>query len=400
MKRFFALFIVLTALGAVLAACNLFEGQVQPSADPNMLVTYAAQTISARQTFGALETKIIELTKRPTQAPIIITATPPAASATPVPTRTLLPSQTAIPSATLAPSQTTAPTSAIPCNLARFVDDITIPDNTVIAPEASFTKTWRLQNRGSCTWTTGYALAFASGYQMSAPSTVKLTESVAPGEYTNLSVKLTAPKTTGSYTGYWHLRNPDGVTFGTGASGTAGFYVKIKVAVPTLSSLELFKGFCNAVWKNNGGDSLACPASAYDFSKGSVQVVDKPKLEIGYQDDEPALVLVPANGSNGAISGRYPKFTVKNGDRFKTVLGCLDGYEKCSVTFQLRYNDGSSEVSLGTWDQTYDGSYARVDIDLSSLKDKEIQLILIVNNKNGDSTGDAAFWLAPYIYRP
>ena len=36
-----------------------------------------------------------------------------------------------------------------------FVADVTIPDNTVIAPGTTFTKTWRVRNDGNCTWGPG-----------------------------------------------------------------------------------------------------------------------------------------------------------------------------------------------------------------------------------------------------
>ncbi|PIU90073.1 MAG: hypothetical protein COS63_04110, partial [Anaerolineae bacterium CG06_land_8_20_14_3_00_57_67] len=49
------------------------------------------------------------------------------------------------------------------CDWAQFVADITVPDGASFAPGAAFTKTWRLKNIGTCTWTTSYALVFVSG---------------------------------------------------------------------------------------------------------------------------------------------------------------------------------------------------------------------------------------------
>src|SRR5271157_1067465 len=60
------------------------------------------------------------------------------------------------------------PLSTSTCNWAQFVADVTVPDGTTLAPGATFTKTWRLENIGNCTWTTSYALVFSSGSAMGA----------------------------------------------------------------------------------------------------------------------------------------------------------------------------------------------------------------------------------------
>src|SRR5512143_3278895 len=56
-----------------------------------------------------------------------------------------------IPAATIS----TQPAAALSsCDWAQFVADVTVPDGTSYAPGTTFTKTWRLKNIGSCTWTT------------------------------------------------------------------------------------------------------------------------------------------------------------------------------------------------------------------------------------------------------
>ncbi len=149
---------------------------------------------------------------------------------------------TAVPSPTLFPTLPPPPTlatfpAAIPttgggstangCNNAAYVADVTIPDGTVIKPGASFTKTWTLLNTGSCPWTTAYKIAYFSGDSMGG-SAAAVPASVAPGGQANMSVSLTAPSTSGSYTGYWRMQNDLGQGFGgsvyvqISVSGTAG----------------------------------------------------------------------------------------------------------------------------------------------------------------------------------
>ena len=120
------------------------------------------------------------------------------------------------------PDTTTAPPTATqgpisnpvsPCNNSQYESDVTIPDGTIIAPGASFLKTWAIQNTGTCTWDTNYQLIFISGDQMSGTST-NLTTSVAPSQQVQVSVSLTAPTSIGTYKGYWRLADDQGDAFG------------------------------------------------------------------------------------------------------------------------------------------------------------------------------------------
>ena len=87
------------------------------------------------------------------------------------------------PTLTLAPTDTkeSLPTDEPkPCNDAFYVSE-TIPDGTEFTVGESFTKTWRLENTGTCTWNTNYKLVFNEGDKMGGPSSKNLTQSVAPG---------------------------------------------------------------------------------------------------------------------------------------------------------------------------------------------------------------------------
>jgi hypothetical protein len=99
---------------------------------------------------------------------------------------------------------------------ARFVSDVTIPDYAVVDAGDVITKTWRLQNVGTSTWTTDYALVFDDEDQMGAPDRVQLTAEVPPDGYINISVDFTVPNADGEYSSYWMLEDEDGNSFGTG----------------------------------------------------------------------------------------------------------------------------------------------------------------------------------------
>ncbi|MCB8962944.1 MAG: hypothetical protein H6651_21715 [Ardenticatenales bacterium] len=146
------------------------------------------------------------------------------------------------------PAEQAAPPTIDPdcTNAASFVSDVTIPDNTVIAPGATFAKTWRLANTGDCTWGLGYSLVFADGDQMGAPDEVSMTQSVPPGESVDLTVNFTAPVTPGTYRSDWLLADPLGNTFGLGAAGNT-FYMQIVV--------NQSAGGSNTGGTGSGGDS-------------------------------------------------------------------------------------------------------------------------------------------------
>ncbi|HEY5982915.1 MAG TPA: NBR1-Ig-like domain-containing protein [Anaerolineales bacterium] len=189
------LFISLVAIA--LMGCNL------PQQDAAAIQTEAAMTV---------------------QAQITAAAPPATATSTTAPFPTL-------PSVTSTVPPQPSPTST--CDVAQFVADVTIPDDTIIAPNANFTKTWRLKNVGTCSWTTSYAVIFFSGESMSGPATQALAGNVNPGQTVDLSVNLKAPASNGTYTGNWKLRNAAGIAF-------SQFYVRIKVQPPGPQQVDFF----------------------------------------------------------------------------------------------------------------------------------------------------------------
>jgi len=189
--------VVLTALALVLSACG---GAATP--DAAAIATSAVQTVEARYTEQAsrlTETTIPTLAATST---LEITATPPATS-TPQP----------------------VDSNGKPCYAATVID-VTIPDSMIIAPGSTFTKTWRLFNKGNCVWDSSYALTFESGDQMGTVTKVPLTKRVLPEESVEISVDLTAPTIEGVYKGYWRIATPFGGTFGVGTYDQS-IYVEI-----------------------------------------------------------------------------------------------------------------------------------------------------------------------------
>ena len=224
----------------VLSACNLPTANNPGS--PNLASTLAAQTLEAMMT---------QVENKPSSTPgaVIATAT----------VQVLQPSSTPQPTGTtvVIPTNTNVP---IPCDAAAFVSDVSIPDGTLVSANQRFTKTWRLKNIGSCTWTHDYGLAFTEGNAMGSAAVVYLTSNVSPNQTVDISIDLTAPPQPGAYRANWKLRNPNGAIFGTGPSADYPFYVDVRVAVPQGndgSSYNFVYNLCQAEWSSGAG-SLPC----------------------------------------------------------------------------------------------------------------------------------------------
>ncbi len=114
-------------------------------------------------------------------------------------------------------------------NSIEFVQDLTVPDDTVFPPGAEFTAAWRLRNNGTCPWTEAYALAVVGGDAMTEETRVPLPNTVAPGQTVDVSAVLTAPLVPGTYRGNWQISDPDGNPFGINGVIEDAFWVQIVV---------------------------------------------------------------------------------------------------------------------------------------------------------------------------
>ena len=192
-KKISIVVMLITAL--LLSACNfpLFGGTNEQ--DPDELATAVAETVQA------LNTQPGSNNQQPT---------------TPAGMPTITPLPTYTPPVVQGPPTATP----LPCNKAVFVSE-TIPDDTEFAGGEAFTKSWTFKNSGTCTWNTNYKLVFATGDAMSGPASVNLVSAVVPNEQVTISVDLTAPTDSGTYTGYWKMQADDDEQFGQ-------VYVRVK----------------------------------------------------------------------------------------------------------------------------------------------------------------------------
>jgi hypothetical protein len=186
--------IILTLFGSlILSACGgAEEPSPTPTLNPDEIKTQAVGTFAADLTQTALA--------NPTATPTLPN--------TPTPFATLA---LGTPLGTLAAGTVSG---ANTCNRLVYVRDVTIPDNTAMTPGQTFTKTWEVQNSGSCAWDAGFKFALIGGDAMGG-QTVTLAQPVAAGGATQLSVAMTAPTNkSGTLQGAWRMSTATGTYFG------------------------------------------------------------------------------------------------------------------------------------------------------------------------------------------
>jgi hypothetical protein len=216
-----------------LSACAGQATEV-PTLDANVIMTDAVNTFvaSMNQTQTA---QALLVTNTVTASPTVTSSPISLATNTPPPTWTVAPVfNSVLPTVFKSPTATGTqytPTvnpalSAVGCNNLGLVYDVTIPSGTVMKPGENFTKTWKVENNGTCNWVYLYHLVLAGGDRMDGDPG-SLGKVIVPGKWTQLSVGLIAPSKPGTYTGTWRMATQQGNPFG------ATLTVSIVVANPT-----------------------------------------------------------------------------------------------------------------------------------------------------------------------
>ena len=283
------------------------------------------------------------------------------------------------------------------CDQAGFVSDISVPDGAAFPPGASFTKTWRFMNAGTCTWTTSYQLVYAGGDLMGSTNPVNLPVNVGPGQMLDISVNLTAPSIPGHYKSLWKFANASGAQFGIGDSAGEAFWVDINVVSTDAVIYDFVANAPYAIWKSGAG-TLPYPGTSGDRRGFSYQV-DRPHLEDDSYDSLPGLLAVPQNKYNGYIQATYPEFQVQQGDKLQTLVNCEFGAAGCYVTFRIDYLlPNGLQKTLWSWKEAYDKRFYRANLDLSPLAGQRVRFVFMLLS-SGLASGDRAIWGSPRIIR-
>lgn len=192
------------------------------------------------------------------------------------------------------------------CDIAQAGNpiDVTIPDDTQFFPGHFFSKTWRLVNTGTCTWTQNYSVVWFSGDNLGLVSAQYFGKDVTPGEYVDITVDMSSPLSPGTYQSNWILRNNQGNLFGIGPQGNAPFWVRI-VVIPletnTPTPMLMLPTPTPAIFAS-GTLALKFNQKA-DLDSG---LIDQPVgNDLIWQKDGNATQVVPELGAKIAVFGQH-----------------------------------------------------------------------------------------------
>ena len=390
---------VLVLCVLTLSACNLPSSKTETPDSAGLIHTIAAQTVEAQLTQDAISSSSGDPDgeQQPGGEPGSELTATLAVLPTLTQTQAPPPTNTTVPSPTITP---------IPCDHITWGKDVTVPDGTEMVPGEVFTKTWRLRNTGTCTWTSGYSLVFESGDAMGAPPATQLTTgTVPPGSNIDVSIVLEAPISSGTYQGNFKLRSTEGNVFGLGDESKP-FWVKISVEEISGVMLDFIATADDAAWGSGTGNidfngpgsiqlSYGLPA---DESNGYVTTQSNIVLEGGGSSGV-ILETHPKKDTDGYIVGRYPGYKVAAGDYIKARIGFLteNNNGACGAgdaIFQINYtidDNLGSMTKLASWHEKCDGTLQNIQVDLTPLKGQTVRFYLIVT-ANGAPTDDKAIW--------
>jgi ABC-type amino acid transport substrate-binding protein len=131
----------------------------------------------------------------------------------------ILPTPT--PGATPVATSTPAPPPSCLNGLA-LVQHLNFDDQNMSAPPSMkpgqpFTKGWRVQNTGTCTWDSSYRLVYGGGNHPAAKmggQPVAIAGTVEPGATYDIEIDLVAPLRPGTYQAFWQMENGQNQAFG------------------------------------------------------------------------------------------------------------------------------------------------------------------------------------------
>jgi hypothetical protein len=215
----------------------------------------------------------------------------------------------------------------------------------------------------------------------------------------DISVDLTTPAVPGNYQSDFKLRDGNGTLFGV-TNVKDGierpFWVRLNVLTPVVV-LDLASWAESASWRDGVGTVYI---RTHVETRGEVYVDTSPHLETGAYASTQGIVVMPEYAVDGYLEGWFylpVTYTVQQGDRFVTTVGCRYG-ANCMMEFRLSYISSTGDViKIKSWFEKNEGKVNdKIDIDLSYLAGQTITLVLTVA-ADGDPIDDVGIWLYPRV---
>lgn len=284
------------------------------------------------------------------------TAPPQFVTSTLPPTKAFVLPASATPSTNVAGTGTpakpaaTASTAPADCKVqAVLLEDVTIPDDTLVDAGSTFTKTWRFKNTGTCHWT-GYTVNFLTGDRMGAPDSAPIPETIA-GDTVDVSLDLTAPNTNGSYSAYFTLKNADGESVLIGTEKT--FWVKITVGDGTAAAPTATPG--GITGNNTGGSSTTTTKTQCNVDENTSYVAqihdlinqERKKNSLPELTISPQLTAAAQLHSDDMACNNLLSHSGSDGSYVNTRIAAT-GYS-ASYSEEIIYAGGDAQTAFNWW---------------------------------------------------
>ena len=111
---------------------------------------------------------------------------------------------------------------------ARFVNDVNIPDGTAVTRGEWITKTWTLENYGTCPWSENYKVVWADPNLKNQQQLFDIGTALQPGEQAEISVTFPVQGNGLTHISFL-LANTEGQTFGLGPQMRGDLYIEYRV---------------------------------------------------------------------------------------------------------------------------------------------------------------------------
>lgn len=105
-----------------------------------------------------------------------------------------------------------------------YLNDLTLPDDSVVEAGSRLDKRWKVQNSGTCNWDERYRIMPISGPNLGAQTSALYP--ARSGTELTIQIIFSAPMEAGTVTSAWQAHDPQGKPFGD------PFYIQVIVQNP------------------------------------------------------------------------------------------------------------------------------------------------------------------------
>ncbi|HCC79685.1 MAG: hypothetical protein A2X25_08920 [Chloroflexi bacterium GWB2_49_20] len=237
---------------------------------------------------------------------------------------------------------------------AAYSADVTIPAGTRFATQTSFTKVWRLENTGQCTFTPNtFRLRFVDGELMDAPVVIPMPGAIQPGSSVDISVQFTSPPAPGTYGSNWQLLDASGIPVPDSGGNPLTLAVNMEVLAGTANVLPapLFylRGEVNTrqIWRMdpNGYTLTQLTQESAGISSFEINPLDN---RLAYISNYQLILRNPANADRQVLvtgsenDGPYSPVFSSNGAFLAYGLGGIHIYNLASGEDRLILADNNT----------------------------------------------------------